>query len=350
MRGLSFSDKLSWRIIAIVLTFSIVAQTVTAFVVTDGSISPLDWWRQSPRLLIYLTAIGLASFVMIYFVSRDAINRMTRNEEKLKATKEAAERMESDLNLARIIQMSMLRKDFPPFLYAYLNPAKEVGGDLYDFNQKGDQLYFAIGDVSGKGLPASLVMAITGATLHVVADMNLSMGETLKRINDSFSATNTTGMFVTLFVARIDLNTGRMDYCNAGHCPLLVIPPDAEPYLLKSKPNLATGMFENFAYEEESVGFKQGTRIVAYTDGVTEAERTDQSQFGKERLLEWAKHIDFQTTEQSIVESLCQSVCDFTDGNPQNDDITIISIKIPTNVETSLVGRTDNSQAVSPPA
>ena len=328
MKELSFSGKLSWRIITIVIVFSILAQAVTAFVITDGSINPLEWWQHSHKLLITLTLIGLASFVLIYFVSRGAINRMTRNEEKLKASKEAAKRMESDLNLACSIQMSMLRKDFPPFLYAYLNPAREVGGDFYDFDLKDDQLYFAIGDVSGKGLPASLVMAITSATLHVVADMNLSMSETLKRLNDSFSTTNTTGMFVTLFVARIDLKTGRMNYCNAGHCPLLVIPPDGEPYFLKCKPNLATGMFENFVYEEESVDFKHGTRIVAYTDGVTEAERKDQSQYGDERLLAWAKESGAGEVEKSVVESLQHSVLDFVQDNPQNDDITIMSIKI----------------------
>ena len=169
--------------------------------------------------------------------------------------------------------------------------------------------------------------------MHVVANMNLSMSETLKRLNDSFSETNTTGMFVTLFVARLNLKTGRMDYCNAGHCPLLVIPPDDAPYLLKSKPNIATGMFENFSYEEENVDFKPGTRIIAYTDGVTEAENADLSQYGNERLLAWAKESELtRKDEKTVVESLYQSVCDFVQSNPQNDDITIISIKVPNEV------------------
>ena len=238
--------------------------------------------------------------------------------------------------MARGIQHGMLRTEFPPFLYAMLNPAKEVGGDLYDFGLKDDQLYFAIGDVSGKGVPASLVMAITSAALHVVEDMGLPMNETLSRVNANFSKTNTTGMFVTMFIARLNLKTGHMDYCNAGHTPILIIPPDAEPYLLKSKPNIALGMIEKFSYEAEQMDFNPGTRIIAYTDGVTEAERKDLSQYGNERLLVWAKH-DVETIpetspntshEQSIVESLYQSVRDFADGNPQNDDITIISICI----------------------
>jgi sigma-B regulation protein RsbU (phosphoserine phosphatase) len=98
-------------------------------------------------------------------------------------------------------------------------------------------------------------------------------------------------MFVTMFVARLDLKTGHMEYCNAGHAPILVMPPDADPYLLKSKPNLVLGMCENFTYEAEQVDFKPGTRIVAYTDGVTEAERKDLSQYGNERLLAWAQNV-----------------------------------------------------------
>ncbi len=337
MSGKSFSDRLSWRIIGIVLVVSLLAQMIAAFVIADQSIYPMDWWRESPKLLIYMGVIAIVSFIVLFFVSRGVIKRSTRYSEELESTTAAKERMELDLAMARGIQKGMLRTDFPPFLFAMLNPAKEVGGDLYDYSLKGDQLYFAIGDVSGKGVPASLVMAITSAALHVVGDMGLPMNETLCRINDSFSETNKTGMFVTMFVARLDIKTGHMDYCNAGHNPILVIPPDAEPYLLKSKPNIALGISERFPYEAEQIDFKLGTRIIAYTDGVTEAESSDKSQYGNERLMAWAKqHVDSSpetladpTNEKAIVESLCQSVCDFTKDNPQNDDITIMSIKLP---------------------
>ena len=333
MKESSFSDKLSWHIICIVMVFSVIAQMVTAFVITDGSMNPLEWWHDSTELMISLTVIGVVSFVLIYIATRGAIKRMTRNEEKLKATKEAAERLESDLALARELQMEMLRTDFPPNLFAMLKPAKEVGGDLYDFDLKGDRLFFAIGDVSGKGLPASLVMAITSATLHLVAESELPLDMMLRHINDSFSARSRSGMFVTLFIARLDLSTGHMDYCNAGHNPLLVIPDDGEPYFLKCKPNIAIGMLNDFAYEAESIDFKRGTRIVAYTDGVTEAERKDLSQFGNNCLLAWAKQMpttsDKATLEErSIVENLCGAVTSFAEGHPQNDDITIMSIRV----------------------
>lgn len=331
----SLSSRLSWRIILTVLVVSILAQLLATIVIVNDSIHFLEWWRESPQLLVYLNLIAIGSFVILYFVSRAVIKREARNNEELEAAKQANERMEADLTLARNIQMGILPTEFPPFMYAFLSPAKEVGGDLYDFNLKDDELYFAIGDVSGKGLPASLVMAITSSTLHLVAEMRLPMNETLQRINDSYSKENKTGMFVTLFLARINLKTGHVDYCNAGHCPLLIIPPDREPYLLKSKPNLAIGMFEHFGYEAEQVDLKPGTRIIAYTDGVTEAEKKDQTQYGKERLMDWAKHLPETVSnaptqnEKPVVESLYQSVCDFAEDNPQNDDITIMSIKIP---------------------
>lgn len=332
MNTKSFSDKLSWRIIGLVLVISLVSQVVASLVV---AVHVEDWWDESPEMLVYLNVIGLASLVVLFFVSRVVINRMTRYSQELETTTADKERMESELTMARGIQRGMLSTGFPPFLYALLNPAKEVGGDLYDFDLKGDQLYFAIGDVSGKGVPASLVMAITSATLHLVMEMDSTLNDTLRRVNDGFSKNNNSGMFVTLFVARLNLKTGHMDYCNAGHTPVIIIPPDGEPYFLKSKPNIALGLCEHFSFEAEQMDLEPGSRIIAYTDGVTEAEREDLSQYGDERLVSWARHLAkthpnaSSPTEKSIVESLYQSVRDFTEDNPQNDDVTIMSIKLP---------------------
>ncbi len=253
--------------------------------------------------------------------------------DELKTTTAINERIRSDIELARAIQNGMLVKKFPPFLYAMLIPAKSVGGDLYDFTLKGDQLYFAIGDVSGKGVAASIVMAITRAILRFVVGLGLPLDETLLRINNSFSESNELSMFVTLFVARLDLKTGHMDYCNAGHNPILIIPPDDEPYFLHSKANIAIGLMSDFKYEAEQIDLKQGTRIIAYTDGVTEAEKADQNQYGEERLMAWAKGVvetchGASLQEKDIVENLYNSVHAFTEGNAQNDDITIVSLKL----------------------
>lgn len=336
-----------------------------------------DVLERSSRMHINLIMIGLLGLVVLFFACRRSIRRMTRpitelsesalniakgnfnaklpeiksqdemlhlrdsfmymqNSiadyiEELKTTTRANERMESELNVARNIQMGMLHTDFPPQLYALLRPAKEVGGDLYDFVLKDDHLYLAIGDVSGKGVPASLMMAITRASLRFVAGLGLPMDQTMNRINNCVTDTNSNNMFVTLFLARIDLKTGRMEYCNAGHNPIIIVPPDGEPYFLKAKANLAVGLFSDFPYEAESIDLKPGTRVVAYTDGVNEAEKADKSMYGNDRLLAYVSSPKVRasaTTEREVVEGLLESVTAFTDVNPQNDDITIMSVKI----------------------
>lgn len=258
-------------------------------------------------------------------------NSITDYINELKTTTAANERMESELGVARNIQMGMLRTDFPPNVSALLVPAKEVGGDLYDFVQKENYLYFTIGDVSGKGVPASLMMAITRAGLRFVAGREHRMEKLIERINASVTDTNSDNMFVTLFMGRINLDTNHMEYCNAGHNPIIVVPPDGEPYFLQAKPNIAIGLFEDFVYESEDLDLAAGTRLVLYTDGVNEAERADKSLFGNDRLLEWAKSDlvrNIATPEKEVVDNLYNTVLQFTEGNMQNDDITIMSVNI----------------------
>ena len=214
---------------------------------------------------------------------------------------------------------------------ALLVPAKEVGGDLYDFVQRDNYLYFTVGDVSGKGVPASLMMAITRAGLRFVAGMNQTMDRLLERVNISVTDTNSNNMFVTLFMGRINLATRHMEFCNAGHNPIIVVPPDGEPYFLMAKANLAVGLFDDFAYEAESLDLAPGTRLILYTDGVNEAERADKSLFGNERLLAWAGSDlvrNSTTTDRQVVDSLFAAVQQFAQGNTQNDDITIMSISV----------------------
>ena len=330
--------------------------------------------RRSTQMHIVLLIIGIFGLAIIYFVCRRVIRRMTRpitelsvsalNMAKgnfkaklpeitsqdemlrlhdsflymqnsiadyigqLKSTKNENERMESELNVARKIQSGMLSTEFPPHLHAMVSPAREVGGDLYDFILKGDCLHFAIGDVSGKGVPASIMMAITRATLHFMAGLGLPLHESITRINNGVADGNSNDMFVTLFIARIDLKTLRMDFCNAGHNPLVIMPPDGDPYFLKAKSNLAVGLFENFPYETESIDLKPGTRIVAYTDGVTEAENAALEQYGEERLLQEVGKIDRSMDNKATVDQIYRSVLAFADGNPQSDDITIISLTL----------------------
>lgn len=249
--------------------------------------------------------------------------------EELRTTSTANERMEGELNIARKIQQGMLPMNFPANLYAYLNPAKEIGGDLYDFREWKNRLYFAIGDVAGKGVPAALFMAITRAAFHFLTNKELPIGNIVLQINNSFSEGNTSGMFCTLFAGCYDYETGVLHYCNAGHNPIIVIPPSSEPYFLKAKSNLALGLIEDFAYQEEELKIEPGTRLLLYTDGVSEAETADKELFGDERLLQTVTHIAASThTSQELVEGLYNTVKAFTQDNEQNDDITLMAITI----------------------
>ena len=253
---------------------------------------------------------------------------LTHYIQELKTTTAQNERMEGELNVARNIQMGMLSRDYPENLYAFLEPAKEVGGDLYDFFLKDKTLYFAIGDVSGKGVPASLVMAITRAAFRFIAGLGLPMDEVISKINDSVSVGNKTNMFVTLFAGRIDLETGECEYCNAGHNPIIVLPPDEEAYYMKAKPNLAVGLFEGFPYQREELTLKKGTRLLLYTDGVSEAENRQKELYGDDRLIAWARQAAQDLNNQDFVNGLYAAVKTFTAGNEANDDITIMSFTI----------------------
>ncbi len=249
---------------------------------------------------------------------------------ELKSTTASNERYESELNIAREIQMSMLPQNFPVRedcdLYAMVQPAKEVGGDLYDFIEVGDKLFFLVGDVSGKGVPAALFMAITRAAFRFIGALDLSMSEVVERVNNSLCDGNKNDMFVTLFAGCLNLITGELDYCNAGHNPILVIQPDGSASFLRAKPNLAAGLVVGFPYEEEHLRLAPGSRLLLYTDGVTEAERPDKKQFGEQALLSWAKHLSPGVSSNAAAMELYSHVRHYAAGAEQNDDITIMSV------------------------
>lgn len=264
---------------------------------------------------------------------QDSINKYIA---KLSKTTTANERMESELSIAQKIQAGMLPRNFPEDsrcdIYAYLEPAREVGGDLYDFLVKDDEyLRFAIGDVSGKGVPAALVMAITCATCRFFSGLGLPMNELVIRLNHFLSQSNDYNMFVTFFMGRINLETKTFEYCNAGHNPLVVIPPspNEKPYYLKAQTNIALGVFDGFEYKMETLALAPGTKLLLYTDGVTEAENISKEQFGEERLLEILSMPEIRNMKsKEIIETVCNEMHKFTGGNEQNDDITILAISI----------------------
>ncbi len=252
---------------------------------------------------------------------------------ELRETTSTKERYESELTIARNIQMHMVPTDFPVSenvsLYALLHPARQVGGDLYDFVVKGDDVYFAIGDVSGKGVPAALFMAVTRSAFRFLGGLQLTLSELMKRINNSLCDGNTMNMFVTLFAGHINLKTGQMWYCNAGHNPLVLIHADGRPEYMRVASNLAMGVFSGFEYQEDEITLEKGSRLLLYTDGVTEAENIEKAQYGEERLLSFAQSVAASDTSEQVVDHLMASVKEFTGDAEQNDDITIMTISIP---------------------
>jgi sigma-B regulation protein RsbU (phosphoserine phosphatase) len=249
---------------------------------------------------------------------------------ELKTTTAANERYESELYIAREIQMSMLPQNFPSRrdfdLYAMVQPAKEVGGDLYDFIEVGDRVFFLVGDVSGKGVPAALFMSITRAAFRFIGSLGLPMDEVVHRVNNSLCDGNKNEMFVTIFAGCLDLKTGVLDYCNAGHNPIVVVRPDGSASFLRAKPNLAAGLFMDFKYEAERLQLERGSRLILYTDGVTEAERSDKVQFGEKALLDWANALNPDVSANASTLDLYAAVRRFVKDAEQNDDITIMSI------------------------
>lgn len=243
----------------------------------------------------------------------------------LKVTTAANERFESELNIASKIQMSMLPKQFPHQddidLHAMLKPAKEVGGDLYDFFIRGNHLYFAIGDVSGKSVPAAMIMSIAKCAFRICAHYEEEPKYIVTGMNRSLSSGNDSQMFVTLFLGKLDLSTGLLKYCNAGHNPIIV-----NGEYLKVKSNLALGLFSDFPYEQQEIQLGGGSGIILYTDGITEAEREDKQQFGEDALLECAGQAGNMGAEECN-NFIISKLLAFTEGNVQNDDITIMTIK-----------------------
>ena len=252
--------------------------------------------------------------------------------DELKKTTASKERIESELRIARSIQMSMVPKIFPPFperedvdLYAKLIPAKEVGGDLYDFFIEDNKLYFIVGDVSGKGVPASLVMAVTCRLFRTIAEHLHTPAEIVKALNDTLAENNDSNMFCTAFLGVLDLKTGNMQYCNAGHNAPVMLASSGEVKFMEVKPNLPLGLFGDFPYEGQECDITKETSLFLYTDGVTEAENTTTVLYSDERLLDL---LDKQRKNmpQMIVDMVLDDVNKHVNGAEQSDDITIMCV------------------------
>ena len=258
---------------------------------------------------------------------------LVRYIDELKSTTANKERIESELRIARAIQMGMIPKSFPAFperddvsLAAGLVPAKEVGGDLYDFFIENEKLYFIIGDVSGKGIPASLVMAVTCRLFRSVASYHNRPEDIMSSLNNSLSDGNDSNMFCTAFLGILDLKTGHLAYCNAGHNAPYIIDVNGNVSAMKVTPNLPLGLFSGFPYEGQAAEIDRDMILYLYTDGVNEAEDNDMVQLGDERLKTLLKE-KCSDTPKDIVDETFAAVRRHADGANQSDDITVMCIK-----------------------
>jgi sigma-B regulation protein RsbU (phosphoserine phosphatase) len=277
--------------------------------------------KEIGRYVLLLQILGILLIIFIlYYVFRNQIKYSQLNERK--------EKMQSELHIAHNIQMSMIPKIFPAFperkdldMAAMLVPAKEVGGDLYDFFIRKERLYFCVGDVSGKGVPASLVMAVTRSLFRTLAGREQSPREIVSQMNESMSDMNESNMFVTLFCGVLDMKTGRLDYCNAGHNAPLILTDKITT--LPVTPNLPLGILQDFAYEEQSTSLHYDDALFLYTDGVSEAENIHHELFGEARI---AAVLHERRSAQDHLEAVKKAVTSFVGEAPQSDDITVLFI------------------------
>ena len=253
---------------------------------------------------------------------------------ELKDTTAQKASIERDLHIASGIQMGMLPENFPTKedrddvqLFASLTPAKDVGGDLFDFHFRDDKLFFCIGDVSGKGVPASLFMAVTRAVFRTVSSHESMPDRIMTSINMTMGEMNKTHMFVTLFVGVLDLPTGHLHYCNAGHdAPLLL---GTEAHELQCDSNIPVGFMPSWQYSMQETDIPQGTTLFLFTDGLTEAMDINYEQFQMDRVMEVAQQAlaQRQLEPKQIISMMTEAVHQFVGDAEQSDDLTMMAIQ-----------------------
>jgi sigma-B regulation protein RsbU (phosphoserine phosphatase) len=257
---------------------------------------------------------------------------LVRYIEELKETTAQKASIESELNVASNIQMSMLPSVFPDRegldMFASMTPAKEVGGDLYGYLLKDDKLYFCVGDVSGKGVPASLFMAQVTRLFRTLANQMITPADICTQMNEALSGEeNLTCMFVTLFIGLVDLNTGHLSFCNAGHNPPVIGGGEHHGEFLQMLPNFPIGVMPGLEFEGEEIGSIKGRPLFLYTDGLNEAENREHGQFGDDHLIDILRNTHFDTARQ-VVETLAAKVEEHRDGADPNDDLTMMCLRI----------------------
>lgn len=290
----------------------------------DEVFDPIVKMRHRNFLLMLL---GLLALSLI-------IHRSAKSISSLQRANMENERVENELNIARKIQMDMIPKAFPPFpdrndinIYGSLVPAKMVGGDLYDFFIRDEKLYFCIGDVSGKSVPGALVMAAGYTLYHSLAAHESNPSRIMQAINEAISKDNEANMFVTMFIGVLDLPTGKLRYCNAGHEKPFIIGQKVR--VLPVKPHLPLGVKEDVIYTTQEDKLTPGEMVFLYTDGLTEAMNMKHELFGikrTENVLETFEEQGGISTE-TLINKVSENVAAFVGEAEQSDDLTLLAVQ-----------------------
>ncbi|MBQ2642294.1 MAG: SpoIIE family protein phosphatase [Eubacterium sp.] len=279
-----------------------------------------------PSIIIF----AIVAFVCVNVANRG--RRMILDEAKITRNNE---RIHSELNLANSIQANILPNTFPPFpkysefdLYAIMEPAKEVGGDFYDFFMI-DETHIAvvIGDVSGKGIPAAMVMVITRTLIKNHAEIDLSPGEVFTRTNKMLAESNEEGLFVTAWMAVIDLTDGGVVYTNAGHNPPIIRKKDKDFEIHNGKPGFVLAGMDGLQYDNFNTKLEPGDELLIYTDGVTEANNENNELYGTERMMNYLNAHKGMTATETL-KGLRADVSEFAGEAEQFDDITMLMFKM----------------------
>ena len=277
----------------------------------------------------------LTTFFIIYtWYRRRTANRLgaahvelQKAYNQLEETTTAKERIESELRIARDIQMSMVPNNFPQYegldMYAEMNAAKEVGGDLYGYVLQGNKLHFCLGDVSGKGVPASLFMSQSARLFRTLATEGLTPVDIAVRMNNELAENNDRGMFVTMFIGLLHLDTGRLDFCNCGHNPPVL---DGQ-FMTFEHDNAPLGLWEDDPFEGETIEDIRGRQLLIYTDGLNEAENAQKQLLGNARLLELMADTQGMSSHE-VIEKLKSAVEAHRAGADPNDDLTLMCLTL----------------------
>ena len=282
------------------------------------------------RMMWRILLMSLAGFAFLLVI----IHRFARNGKRLWEADVKQARIGSELRIARRIQEEMLpkasldRSDLTA--RGSLTPAKEVGGDLFDYYIREEKLFFSIGDVCGKGVPAAMVMAVTHSILRMLSEQEEAPARIVTELNREACRNNASGTFVTLFLGVLDLSTGRLRYCNAGHDRPVLVGDSVEE--LPALANVPVGVFDDVTYQEQEAMVAPGSLLFLYTDGVTESMDAGRRQFGRERLL--AALAACPRKPEALIRAVGADIRAFAGEAEQSDDLTMLAVHYHPNENT----------------